>query len=95
MFNILEIADMHTGKEEMMQKGHPLETPPSVPRQRLERKLKRSELSIDSCRLWKAAYGPGCVKTFWSRFYSQEWNENGAPTRISGLLINQTLADFT
>ena len=35
--------------------------------------------------------GSGCVKTFWSRFYSQDWNENRAPTQISGLLINQTL----
>ncbi|WP_448093667.1 hypothetical protein [Pseudomonas lini] len=42
-----------------------------------------------------AALDPGCVKTFWSRFYSQDWNENRAPTQISGLPMNQTLADFT
>jgi hypothetical protein len=39
--------------------------------------------------------GPGCVKTFWSRFDSQDWNEKRVPTQISSLLVNQTLADFT
>lgn len=43
----------------------------------------------------QAAFGSGCVKTFWSWFDSQDWNENRAPTQISGLLSNQTLADFT
>jgi hypothetical protein len=39
--------------------------------------------------------GPGCVKTFLIRFDSQDWSENRVPTQIFGLLINQTLADFT
>ena len=47
------------------------------------------------CLSRRTAIDPGCVKTFWSRFYSQDWNENRAPTQISGLLMNQTLADFT
>jgi hypothetical protein len=49
----------------------------------------------DGWLLWKARNDPGCVKTFWSRFYSQVWDENRVPTQFSGLLINQTLADFT
>ncbi len=37
----------------------------------------------------------GCVKTFSSTFDSQDDAENRVPTQIFGLLINQTLADFT
>lgn len=42
-----------------------------------------------------ASFGRGCVKTFQNTFDSREWNENRAPTQISGLLITQAPADFT
>ena len=41
-----------------------------------------------------AGLGPGCVKTFSSRFERLSRNKNRVPAQISGLLTNQAPAYF-